>query len=566
MSRPGPAPRERAGARRAASQTLAGAALLITAVTIVSRLLGFARQVVQVHQVGTEGVGGAYAAANALPNILYEVAAGGALAGVVVPLLAGPVARRLRLDVDRSASALLSWAVAVLVPLGVLLLVLAPPIVSGVLGIHDDATADVATYFVRVFAVQVPLYGVGVVLSGVLQAHRRFFWPAAAPILSSLVVVVAYLAFGRLTADPADVAGTSDAALAWLAWGTTAGVAAMCLPLLIPVRRAGVRLRPTFSFPAGQAARARRLALAGVGAVVGQQVATLAALWSTQHWGGNGTWTVYQLAQAVYLLPYAVLAVPLATSAFPRIAERASSGDHAGFARLVGGTTRAVLAVSVVGAAALVALAPAVEAVFVRIAKGSVAGMAGTVAWLAPGLVGYALIFQLSRVLYTLDEGRAAVRATVLGWGTAAVASLVLPPLLVRHAADPAATLEGVAAASSLGMAVAGLLLLRAVRRSAPAGALRGTGRTVLVLGCGAVVGAGLGLLVVDALLPAHPGWPVALAVGALGALLAAAVVGAAVLVGDRGTVSGLGGLRRSSARGASDEPDDSAAQGGEVR
>ncbi len=40
----------------------------------------------------------------------------------------------------------------------------------------------------RVFAPQLPLYGVGIVLTGVLQAHRRFAWPVLAPLLSSVVV------------------------------------------------------------------------------------------------------------------------------------------------------------------------------------------------------------------------------------------------------------------------------------------------------------------------------------------------------------------------------------------
>ena len=47
----------------------------------------------------------------------------------------------------------------------------------------------------RVFAPQLPLYGIGIVLTGVLQAHRRFAWPVIAPLLSSLTVIAVYLAF-----------------------------------------------------------------------------------------------------------------------------------------------------------------------------------------------------------------------------------------------------------------------------------------------------------------------------------------------------------------------------------
>src|SRR5699024_2358667 len=111
----------------------------------------------------------------------------------------------------------------------------------------------------------VVVYCIGVVLTGVLQALRRFLAAALAPIASTTVVIVSYLVFGRLAAGMQDSPEQlSDAALAWLAWGTTAGVAVMSLPLLVPVWRCGVRLRPTLRFAPVVARRAGALALGGV--------------------------------------------------------------------------------------------------------------------------------------------------------------------------------------------------------------------------------------------------------------------------------------------------------------
>ena len=67
-----------------------------------------------------------------------------------------------------------------------------------------------------VFAPQILLYGLAVVLYGILQAHRRFTAPALAPVLSSLVVIAAYLAFvplgqGHATAGLAAAPGRADA-------------------------------------------------------------------------------------------------------------------------------------------------------------------------------------------------------------------------------------------------------------------------------------------------------------------------------------------------------------------
>src|SRR5699024_7614341 len=102
----------------------------------------------------------------------------------------------------------------------------------------------------------------------------------ARPIASTTVVIVSYLVFGRLAAgmqnNPEQL---SDAALAWLAWGTTAGVAVMSLPMLVPVWRCGVRLRPTLRFPPGVARRAGALAMAGLGTLVAQQLSVIVVVW-----------------------------------------------------------------------------------------------------------------------------------------------------------------------------------------------------------------------------------------------------------------------------------------------
>ena len=91
---------------------------MIAAVTVLSRVLGFGRYLVQAHAFGDGSIGGVYNAANTLPNVLFEVAAGGALAGALIPVLALPVSRALRKDVDAITSATFGWTLLVLVPLG----------------------------------------------------------------------------------------------------------------------------------------------------------------------------------------------------------------------------------------------------------------------------------------------------------------------------------------------------------------------------------------------------------------------------------------------------------------
>ena len=535
---------------------LIGAAGTIALITVVSRVVGFGRWVAQASAIGPTPLGDAYNAANTLPNVLFEVAAGGALAGAVVPLIATALTRGRTADVDRIASALLGWTLVVLVPIAGLVALLARPLVSFALTSPSADEVSVAAGFLTVFAVQIPLYGLGVVLSGVLQAHHRFLGPALAPLLSSVVVVTVYLTFGELTSsgDPADVPA---AALAVLGWGTTAGVAAMSLPLLWPVHRLGVRLRPVLSFPDGVAARARPLALAGIGALLAQQASVVVILRLANAYGTDGTFPVFLYSQAVYLLPYAVLAVPLATATFPRLAERAAHGDHDGFARLAAGTTRALLVVSGAGAAALIAAAPAVERVFLGLRPGDdFSGMAVTVTAMAPGLLGFALVFHLSRALYSLDRGRAAVVATVAGWLVLIAVALVAVPLLSSGGPERSSTLLALGAASSIGMTVAGAALVLAVVRAAGRRSATGVPRTLLVLVVTAFAGASAGRWVVEAMLPdGRSGLGAALLVGALGGLVAASLVAAGAALADRGALGAMLASRRRGAAQGSGSP-----------
>ncbi|MBD5787712.1 virulence factor MviN [Cellulosimicrobium terreum] len=511
---------------------------MITVVTIASRLVGFARSLVLSSTLGTTGVGTAYASANVLPNVLFEVAAGGALAGAVVPLLAGPIARRAQGDVSRIASAVLGWTLLVLVPLGALLALLAGPIAAVLMAKHPELV-DVTATFVRVFALQVPLYGIAVVLGGVLQAHKRFFWQAFSPLLSSLAVIAVYLVFVALAdGNQADVAALSGQAVAWLGWGTTLGVAVLAIPLVGPVLRTGTRLRPTLRFPNGEGVRARNLALAGVGALVAQQLSVLAAMGAALRFGPQETFPTYTFVQQVYLLPYAVLAFPLATSAFPRLAEHVAHGRQDAFHRLLASTTRALVVVSGLGVAALVAAAGSVEVVFDAVARTSVAGLGAGVAWMAPGIVGFALILHLSRALYTIDRQRVAVAVTVSGWFVVAVAAFVLP--LVTGVRDQVGVLSMLGLATTTGMAVAGLGLLLAVRRVAGPEATRGVVRTLGVVGAGTAVGAVLGAVLSRALLPDDAGWLAAVGVGVLAAVVAGGVVVGVSLVGDRSALLGV--------------------------
>src|SRR6476661_4113865 len=98
---------------RSLGTSVARGAAVIAVATLFARLAGFGRTLVFSGTVGTGGVGDVYQTVNMLPNVVYEVAAGGALAAVAVPLIAGQLGSGREEDAGRTASALLTWAIAV---------------------------------------------------------------------------------------------------------------------------------------------------------------------------------------------------------------------------------------------------------------------------------------------------------------------------------------------------------------------------------------------------------------------------------------------------------------------
>jgi putative peptidoglycan lipid II flippase len=463
---------------------VAGAAALIAVLTLLARLAGFGRTLVFTNTVGAGSTGDVYLAANTVPNIVFEVVAGGALASLVVPMLAGGIAMGDREQVRRTASALLGWTLLVLTPLAVLVALLAEPIARLLLGGGTDAEVALAARFLLVFAPQVVLYGIGIVLTGVLQAHRRFAGPAIAPLLSSVVVVGAYLTFAAIGGS-SDVDDLTTPAELVLSVGTTLGVVALSLSLFVPLRGLRLGLRPALRFPVGAAPRVRRLALAGVLTLAGQQLVAVVAIRLANDGTPDGTQVVYAAGLTLFLVPWAALAVPLATSAYPGLSERADLGDEAGYRSALAPVVVFTVVTAAVAAALLVAVAGPMARVFLAAgSEDTVAALRDTIIAFAPGLIGYGLVALLTRALYARGLWKAPTVCVVGGWLLAVAADVALAAAL-----PPEDRGLALAAGHTLGVTVAGLGLLVVVARVAGPTSLAGLPRT----GGAALLAAGLG-------------------------------------------------------------------------
>lgn len=505
LTRDGPDP----AARRPASAGIGRAAFLIAALTIAARLLGLVRTLVFAKTVGATCLGTAYSTANQVPNIIYDIALGGALTSIMVPVLARPALRADKdhaaaAEVGQTSSALLTWTVVILLPASVAIAVAAGPLASllnphnagGGCSAQQHALVGVTGSMLAVFAPQILLYGLAVVLYGILQAHRRFAAPALAPVISSLVVITAYLVFfpfGR--GYVSDLAALPDSARLILSVGTTAGVAALVLTALVPAARLRLRLRPTLRFPDGIGRRAGGLALYGMAALLAQDAAALVVIVLANGHGARGALVLYGYGWQVFETAYAVLAISVAVSAFPVLSVR----EGAEFDDTAAGATRAVLLLSFAGTALLVAIAvPAARLLASYPAQ--VPELAAGFALFALGLAGYGLVACLSRVLLAARRTWAATIIVAGGWLLVIGADVALVSL-----ASGRWVVAMLAAGNAIGLTASGVALLAAVRRTRGLAALRGLLRTAIAGLAAATAGAGAGAGIAAALPSSGP-------------------------------------------------------------
>jgi putative peptidoglycan lipid II flippase len=510
---------------------LARAALVVAAITVLARVVGFARWLVFSKTVGAGCLAEAYTTANQLPNILFEVVAGGALAGAVIPVLAGPVARADRAAQGRIIGALLSWSFVLLAPVALLAWVLAGRYTDAMLdpGADCGSTTATATRMLAIFVPQVFGYAVAVIATAVLQSHKRFAAGAMAPLISSLVVVATYLLFA---AEAPDADAAARGATDLLAWGTTAGVAALALTVLIPMLFLRLPIRPTLRLDPGVGPVLRRLALAGLAVLVAQQLTFVVTTYLANHRGVAGSIAVYTWANAVYLLPYAVLAVPITTAVFPRLAAAFDAGER--FEHYAATSTRAVMLAGGAGAALLVGTAVPVARIFayddgvVQEARATL--LVNGLIFFAPAAIGFAVLMHVGRVLYARHCGREVAVVTSGAWVLVALAGVVLT---ARWAAVPA-----LAAAMSVGMVIGAVVLLGVLRREAGPTVLAGFARATLAALVGAALAGAAGWLVSAPAGDAGPAKAVVFAL--LSGLTVVLVYAGVVLVLDRADARAL--------------------------
>jgi putative peptidoglycan lipid II flippase len=415
------------------------AARVMGAATAVSRLLGFGRVLVIAAVLGTTDLGNIFSASNSVSNVLFDLLAAGALSAVLVPAFVELLERRSPSgDGDGGASAeglagaLLGWSLVVLGPICVAGVVAAPALARLLTtGTADPVVAadqrELATFLLRLFIPQVLLYALGAVSTAVLHAKRHFTVTAVAPIGNTVVMVAALVAFRALHGPGA--AGFDLGLAEKLALGAagTLGVAAFVGIPAVALWRTGFRLRITLPRPASVPGLGlgRALRLSGWAGLQHAGTGVLLAAALLVGMGVSGGVVAYQVAFACFLVPYAVLALPLITAVLPELAGEARRGDLAGFGRSLRWALDRMVGFVVPVSIAGVVFAPRVmEALaFGQTSEGGGRLIGFALGALAVGLLPYGAFLLFVRAHYALGEGRA---PAVVALGSAGLGAVLM--------------------------------------------------------------------------------------------------------------------------------------------
>jgi putative peptidoglycan lipid II flippase len=411
------------------------AAVRMSGLTLLSRLTGFARVIVVAAVLGTSYLGNVYQSSNAIPNILFELFAAGALQSVLVPIMVDAVDRHRREEAEHTAGVVLGAMGSLLAAVVAAGMVAAPWIMAMLVsGVDDpavrDAQVELGTFLLWFFLPQIVFYGLNLVATAVLNARGSFALPVFAPTVNNVVVIATYLLFGWMRGGEAPSLDLSLAEKLVLAIGTTAGVVAFCLVPFIGLWRSGFRLKPRLEL---RHPILRRLARDGSWAAgflaLSQVLLVVVLVLSNRVEGGV---VIYQLAFVLFMLPNSLFAVPVFTTAFPTLTRSERAGDWPAFAEEVGRATRSILFLTLGSAAALVALSgPLADLVARGNAAERTVEIGAAMAAFALGLPGYSMILFLTRVSYaygdtpspTLVNLAVAVVGSVAMWSMVSAAS-----------------------------------------------------------------------------------------------------------------------------------------------
>jgi len=383
----------------------------IGGLTAVSRVFGFARDMMLARVLGAGLAADAFQLAFVLPNTFRRLFAEGAFSVAFVPMYSKALHGEGGGEdaADRFASDVLAVFIWVLLGFSALAMLAMPGIVWLLASEYRDVPGkfELAVSLSRVTFPYLALVSLVAMLSGLLNAHSRFAPGAFVPVLLNIVLIA-----GIVTGYTLREAGGSDVTVAWsMAVSVSAAGVAQLAYMAWATRRAGVRLKVTVPRLTPEV---RRLAMLILPATFGAGIYQISQFVDTFFATSleQGSLTLLKYADRLNQMPLGIVGIALGTAILPMLARHIHNDDTAEAQRLQANAVEMATLLTLPAAAALAVCAPAfVTAFFVggKMTEANGAVMAQIVTALVAGLPAYVLVKVFQPAFFSREDTRTPV-------------------------------------------------------------------------------------------------------------------------------------------------------------
>ncbi len=407
----------------------------VSVLVIISRITGFFRTTVQAWALGAAGLASAYTVANNLPNMLYEFVVGGMLITAFLPVYMS-VRRKLGTEgAGVYASNLLSIVTVIMTVLMVLCFVFAAPIIwTQSAGATEGFDSSIAVWFFRWFTVEIILYALSSIFSGVLNAERDFFWSSVAPIFNNIITIASFVIYGVLVQH---LGVAWNEAMIVLAVGNPLGVLVQVLCQIPALYRHGVRLSLRVNLHDPALRETLKIGLPTFLATFASAPTTAVTSSCALSVTAAGA-SISYYARVWYVLPYSVFAIPITTTLYTELSQSYIVHDLDAFKDFFSDGVRKLLFTLVPCTMFLIVFAPSLIAVFAsgQFTAEDTAMTAGYLQVLALALPFYGLSSHLQKACSSMMSMKfyalavcvgAVVQIVVCLWGTPIWGLYVVP-------------------------------------------------------------------------------------------------------------------------------------------
>lgn len=427
------------------ARKLAAASLIVMAGFLLSRISGLIRNVVIAGQFGTGREYEAFLAAITVPDLVFQLLAGGAVGAAFIPVFRGYFARREDAEAWHLASTLMSLAFLATGLVALVLAVLARPVTELVVPAWDDASKDLTATLMRPMLLSPVVFAVSGFAISILNSFQRFALTALAPIAYNATIAIA-----AIVLRPMGIEG--------VAIGVAAGAALHLLVQMPGLIAQGMRFR--FSLDLGHTGVREVIRLMGP-RMLGLGVIQIAQLMNVvlASYLIVGSLSFLNLAWLVMMTPL-VLAMAVSTAVFPTLAEESALERTDAVREVFLLSFRTILFLTIPMAVGLVVIGePLIGLLFERNEFGtaSTRQTAFALSFYALGLAGHAAVEIVDRVYYALHDTRTPVLVALAAFLANVALSLVLMQTSLNYG--------GLALGSSLAVLAEAAILIRLIGR-----------------------------------------------------------------------------------------------------